>query len=317
MKEIVTTLGLAFCLHQGLLFTVSAASPSTRLGTGPSARLGTGPSATLGTGGDDVPAALVEMVDAERAFARRAQEVGAKQAFLDYFADSAVGFETGKPAPAKDGIRAQPDPPKDVEILFWWEPRYGDIAASGDLGFLTGPVRSARPDRNNGAVRHGNYASIWKRQPGGTFKVIIDIGIDPTAEVPFPAGFTRAPLESRYTGVEIAPLAVASLTAADRSLNAAAARSLADAYEAVLAPAGRVHRNGRLPMPDRENALAWLRTQSAVTGSESLYAEVADAGDLGYTWGSYVGGHYVRVWTRDASGRWLVSLDVTQPKRPG
>jgi ketosteroid isomerase-like protein len=284
---------MALALHQGLLFTISAASR------------------------DDVPAALAEMADAERAFVQRAQEVGAKQAFLDYFADSAVGFDAGRPAPAKDGIRKQPDPPKDVKILFWWEPRYGDIAASGELGWLTGPVRSARGDRNNGAVRHGKYASIWKRQPDGTFKVVIDVGIDPTAEVPFPAGFTRAPFEHRYAGHEIAPLAQASLLAADRALNTAAQRSVADAYSAALSPAGRIHRNGRLPMQGRGEAVEWLRTQAPMTGGESLYAEAAQSADLGYTWGSYDGGHYVRVWVRESSGAWKVALDVTQPKQAG
>jgi ketosteroid isomerase-like protein len=293
MKEIVSTLILALAMHQGLMFTVAGASR------------------------DDVPGALKEMADTERAFAQRAQEVGAKQAFLDFFADTAVGFETGQPAPARDGIRKQPDPPKDVKILFWWEPRYGDIAASGDLGWLTGPVRSARPDRNNGTVQHGSYASIWKRQPDGTFKVVIDIGIDPTAEVPFAPGFTRAPLENRFTGGEIAPLAEASLIAADRSLNVAARTSLVDAYAAALAPAGRIHRNGRLPMQGRDDAVAWLKRQPPLSDAEPLYAETAASADLGYTWGSYAGGHYVRVWVRDASGFWKVALDVTQPKRAG
>ena len=293
MKQIVATLVLAFGLHQGLMFTISAASA------------------------DDVPPALREMADTERAFAQRAQEVGAKQAFLDYFADTAVGFESGQPAPAKDGIRKQPDPPKDVKILFWWEPRYGDIAASGDLGWLTGPVRSARADRNDGAVRHGNYSSIWKRQPDGTFKVVIDVGIDPTAEVPFRDGFTRAPFENRYTGTEIAPLANASLLAADRALNVAAGASIADAYAAALSPAGRLHRNGRLPMEGRDAAVEWLRTQTPMAGAESLYGESAKSADLGYTWGAYDGGHYVRVWVREASGAWKVALDVTQPKRAG
>jgi ketosteroid isomerase-like protein len=293
MKQIVATLALAFGLHQGLMFSITAAAR------------------------DDVPRALVELADTERAFVRRAQEVGPKQAFLDYFADSAVGFDADHPAPAKDSIRKQPDPPKDVKILFWWEPRYGDIAASGELGWLTGPVRSARADRNNGAVRHGNYASIWKRQPDGTFKVIIDVGIDPTAEVPFPEGFTRAPFENRYTGDEIVPLAQASLLAADRALNTAARTSLVDAYAAALAPAGRVHRNGRPPMQGRDAALEWLKTQQPLTGAESLYAESARSADLGYTWGAYEGGHYVRVWVREASGAWKVALDVTQPKRAG
>jgi ketosteroid isomerase-like protein len=288
MKQIVSTLLLTLGIHQALMFTVAAASREA------------------------VPRALAEMADTERAFVQRAQEAGAKQAFLEYFADTAVGFETGQPTPAKEGIRRQPDPPAGVKILFWWEPRYGDIAASGDLGWLTGPVQSARDD---GPVRHGNYTSIWKRQPDGTFKVIIDVGIDPTAEVPFPHGFTRAPLADRYTGAQIAPLAHASLLSADRALNAAGRTSAADAYGAALAPAGRMHRNGQLPMR-REAALEWLRTQPPFTGAESLYAEAARSADLGYTWGSYDSGHYVRVWVREASGRWLVALDVTQPTRP-
>jgi ketosteroid isomerase-like protein len=291
MKQIVSTLALALALHQALMFSTRAMSR------------------------DDVPRALAEMADTERAFARRAGEVGAKQAFLEYFAETAVAFDSGRPAPAKDGIRRWPEPPKDVKVLFWWEPRYGDIAASGELGWLTGPVRSARSDRDNGAVRHGNYASIWKRQPDGTFKVVMDIGIDPTAEVPFADGFTRAPFENRYTGGDLGPLAESSLLAADRALNRAVGSSTAGAYAAALAPFARLHRNGRLPMQGREEAVAWLKTQPPMRGGESLYAEAAQSADLGYTWGSYDGGHYVRVWVRDASGMWYVTLDVTQPAR--
>jgi ketosteroid isomerase-like protein len=289
MKTIISTLVLALGLHQGLMFTVAS---------------------------DGIPRGLKEMAETERAFVQRAQEAGAKQAFLDYFADSAVGFESGKPAPAKDALRRQPDAPKDAKVVFWWEPRYGDIAASGELGWLTGPVRWTRPDKN-GAVRHGNYASIWKRQADGTFKVVIDVGIEPGAEVPFPEGFTRAPFERRYTGSDIGPLAESSLLAADRALNVAASRSLGDAYAAALAPQARVHRNGRLPFQGRDTAIEWLKTQAPVTGGESLYAEAARSADLGYTWGSYDGGHYVRVWVRETSGAWRVALDVTQPAPAG
>jgi hypothetical protein len=44
-------------------------------------------------------------------------------------------------APAKSLFRKQPDSPKDLRIL--WEPRYGDIAASGDLGRPGGDCRVA------------------------------------------------------------------------------------------------------------------------------------------------------------------------------
>jgi len=258
--------------------------------------------------------AFEEMAEAERAFARRAQEVSVHQAFMEYFADDAIGFDSGKPASAQAEMRKRPVQPRDPNVLFWWEPRYGDIAASGELGWLTGPARFGRKDADPAKLRHGNYASIWKRQPDGRFKVIIDIGSDPPGEVPFSPVLTRMPLAQRYAGGEIAPLARASLLAADRALNAAARTSPADAFAKAAAPAIRIHRNGRLPVEGREAAVAWLGTQNARTSAESLFAETAASGDLGYTWGSYEGGHYVRVWVRDAAGVWRVALDLEAPK---
>jgi ketosteroid isomerase-like protein len=260
------------------------------------------------------PPAFEELADAERAFAARAQEVSVLQAFMEYFADDAVGFETGQPASAQAEMRKQQVKPRDPNLLFWWEPRHGDIAASGDLGWLTGPARFGRRDAEPSKVRHGNYASIWKRQSDGRFKVIIDIGSDPPGEVPFAPGLTRMPFANRYVGAEIAPLARVSLLAADRALNAAARTSPSTAFEKAAAPAIRVHRNGRLPLEGREAVVAWLATQPGHTSAESLYAETAASSDLGYTFGSHERGHYVRVWVREASGSWRVALDLEAPR---
>src|SRR5688572_23439943 len=130
------------------------------------------------------PPALEGMAEAERAFARRAQEVSIQQSFIEFFADDAVSFRSDRPASAQEELRQRPVQPRDPNQLFWWEPRYGDVAASGELGWLTGPARFGRKDDPK-TLRHGNYASIWKRQPDGRFKVVIDIGSDPPAEVPF------------------------------------------------------------------------------------------------------------------------------------
>jgi len=291
MKPIVVTLALSFGLHQALLFSVGAQSPFP------------------------LPPALEEMAEAERAFARRAQEVSVPQAFSEWFADDAVSFQSVMPSSAQVELRRQRWTKRDPDQLFWWEPRYGDVAASGDLGYLTGPVRMGHRTRDAAKVRHGNYASIWKRQADGRFKVVIDIGLDPPGEVPFRPGLTRAPFEDRFTGREIAPLARASLLSADRAFNTVARTSLADAYEQTAARAVRLHRNGHLPFEGREPAIAWLRTQPPLEAAETLYAEAARSADLGYTWGSYERGHYARVWVRDATGAWRLVLDLDAPRR--
>src|SRR5512132_2873791 len=56
--------------------------------------------------------ALDGMVRSEQRFAARALVVGWKQAFLEYFADDAIGFDGEQVAPAKELFRKQPDPPR-------------------------------------------------------------------------------------------------------------------------------------------------------------------------------------------------------------
>ena len=55
----------------------------------------------------NLPEALTQMVEAERAFAARALVVGWKQAFLEYFADDAVGFD-GRSGPGEGSDPREP-----------------------------------------------------------------------------------------------------------------------------------------------------------------------------------------------------------------
>ena len=266
----------------------------------------------------DLPQALTQMVDTERAFAARALVVGWKEAFLEFFADDAIGFDEGKLGLAKDQIRATPDPPPNLQLI--WEPRYGDVAASGELGYLTGPVRTVLPSRDNGRPRHSSYTSVWKRQRDGSFKVVIDLGTPTPSAVPFAAGFTRASNANRFTGDydETTP----PLAAADGVLNSALRGSPVAAYRGRLAPGARFNRPNRLPVTGEANVMRWLASQPSYAAADSRYAEAARSGDLGYTWGSYaIGprqkptahGFYVRIWVRERNGQWKIAMDLLRP----
>lgn len=281
--------------------------------------------ATIGAGlgarqSQNPPDALTQMVDTERAFAARALVVGWKQAFLEYFADDAVGFDGGVGA-AKSQIRANPDPPPDLRLI--WEPRYGDIAASGDLGYLTGPVRNIRQSRDKGRPRHSVYASIWKRQRDGTFKVVMDFGVSTPGPATFAAGFRRAPSANRFSGDydETTP----PLSTADSVLNSGLRTGQATAYRGRLGTEVRFLRENMLPVVGERAALRYLAGQPAYSSVDSRYAEASRTGDLGYTWGNYtIGprqkprdqGFYVRVWQRERNGQWKVVLDVLRPLKP-
>lgn len=265
--------------------------------------------------GPEIPPDLAAMADAERAFSRRATEATPRDAFIEFFADESVSFQPD-PGPARERLRKQPPPPPG-RPAFTWEPRTGDIAASGDLGWLTGPVQYPQPD---GGVRHGCYFSVWKKQPDGSFRVILDVGVQPPGEVPFAPGFVRA--ASRATGTPAGSRADAerNLLNADQSFSQAIAKDgAASAFRATMHPSARLHRNGALPMTTRDEAAAWLMAHAKAMTSEPLKSETGASGDLGYTWGKMtvtgadgkaVDGYYVRLWTLGDGNRWQLVADV-------
>ena len=266
-----------------------------------------------------LPQALTQMIEAEQAFAARALVVGWKQAFLEYFAPDALGFQNGEVGLARDQISRTPDPPPDLQLI--WEPRYGDVAASGELGYLTGPVRHVRAEATGGKPRHSNYTSIWKRQRDGSFKVVMDVGIDTPGPVPFASGFTRAPQANRFTGDydETTP----PLGTADGLLNAGLRQDQERAYRPHLTASARLHRGNLMPMVGDRRILQWLEKQPALAAADTRYSEASRSGDLGYTWGTYSSkgarrgtqsGFYVRIWVRERSGQWKLALDILQPQ---
>lgn len=266
-----------------------------------------------------LPAALEAMADAERAFARAATIRGVRDAFLEYFAEDSLAF-TPLPVSARDRLRQQPSRPFSVQGIVW-EPRAGDVAASEEVGWLTGPATFL----DNGSTRgYGCYLSVWRKQPDGRWMVFIDIGTDSPDPVPFAPGLTQVAAERRYRGADGAATARASLLEADRQLNAEIGTTgAAAAYAGRMKRDSRLHRNGVVPVVGGEAIAAWLAARAAGMQAESGAADVSRAGDLGYSYGTYrlgdeggEAGPYVRIWARDETGRWLLMADVAHPAPP-
>ncbi|HEX6376229.1 MAG TPA: DUF4440 domain-containing protein [Allosphingosinicella sp.] len=246
-----------------------------------------------------------QVAEAERAFARAAQTDGVNAAFLRYAAPDAIVFQPG-PTPAKAALAANPLPRVPLD---WW-PVYAGIAASGDLGFTTGPFVVG----SGGRKGHGWYFTIWRRQPDGSWRWVLDHG-PPTREA--------APLFGNAEVVALPPgrassrsQAQGSLRAADAHLAAALALDARAALPRFLAADGRLMRVGPQPAV---GAAAWAPVLAA--GPERietapLGGEVSEAGDLAYTFGTArwekdgvpVGGHYVRIWQRREDG-WKLIVD--------
>ncbi len=266
---------------------------------------------------EPIPATLQAMVETERAFAQAATQKGIRDSFLDYFAADSIAFT---PAPISATARLRERPSRAFsEAALRWEPRTGDVAASGDLGWLTGPSTFTDHTVANPHPQPGNYLSIWRRQADGEWRVYIDQGSQPPEPVSFAPGFTRFAFPSRYRGGETGARASATLQAADRALNAALGARGGAAYAEVTTEGSRLHRSGSMPSVGRAQIEKWMKEHASAMTATTGAAESALSGDLGYSYGRFEvtapapkSGAYVRVWQRDANGKWFVVVDVTQ-----
>ena len=59
-----------------------------------------------------------------------------------------------------------------------WTPDFADVAASGDLGYTLGHYVVTVPAPKGGTSKRekGNYVTLWRRQPDGSWKVVVDGG---------------------------------------------------------------------------------------------------------------------------------------------
>jgi hypothetical protein len=104
-------------------------------------------------------------LDAERAFAADAQNLGQWSAFMKWSADDAVMF-VPKPVIAHEFLKDRKDPPVAV---FWW-PGRSYLSCDGTYAVNTGPwVREW-------GKSVGYFTTVWKRQPDGGWKWIYDGG---------------------------------------------------------------------------------------------------------------------------------------------
>lgn len=125
---------------------------------------------------DGAAAAARQVRAADSAFAARADSAGVAEAFAAFAApDGAV--LTGSPVirygPA--AIGAGFGPPGAVAIQ--WAPRIARAAPSADLGFTVGEARiESRAADGATRVSYSKYLSVWRRQPGGEWRYVIDGG---------------------------------------------------------------------------------------------------------------------------------------------
>lgn len=115
---------------------------------------------------------LNEMLETDKAFSAASEKMGLNKAFLEYVADDAVLLRPGYlpiiEADVIKFIQAQ----EDSSFTMTWVPKGGDIASSADLGYIYGVYKVVTAD----TTLTGTYLNVWKKQPDGQWKFVIDSG---------------------------------------------------------------------------------------------------------------------------------------------
>ncbi|MDQ3918519.1 MAG: nuclear transport factor 2 family protein [Acidobacteriota bacterium] len=287
----------------------------------------------LAIDGKTFPRALIAVVEAERAFALFTAEAGMKKGFLRYAAPDAVIFRRTPVNAIEAWTQTNPPPPG----LLTWYPTYADVSRAGDLGWTTGPYEFREKTEEKQPAASGHYVTLWRRQPDGAFKFVLDFGIRhdaPAAKetgLQYPPSARKAGSEGKGDkgrGVADVEAARTSLFDAERALAADSARE--GSARALLSRADdsfRLYRQNSFPFVGREAARKALEGKTDVVTWKAAKAEVSRSGDLGYAYGTYESkrkasdakpaeqGNYMRIWKREG-GTWRVVLDVTSAVRP-
>lgn len=115
---------------------------------------------------------LQEMVDTDKAFSAASEKEGMKKAFLEYIADDAVLLRPGFLPIIEGDVIKFLNAQEDTSFTMTWEPKGGDIASSGDMGFTYGVYKVATAD----TTLMGTYLNVWRKQADGKWKFVIDTG---------------------------------------------------------------------------------------------------------------------------------------------
>lgn len=277
-----------------------------------------------------MPGELRALVETERAFSRMSEAKGMKEAFLSFAADDGVLFRRVVVNAKELWRKANPAPTG----LLTWRPALADISSGGDMGYTAGPWEFREKATDKDAAGHGEFVTVWRKQADGTWKFEADIGISH----PAPVGAARTVVEYPPNRGKAKGDAKAGISAemANKALLDAEGELAQEAIskgavEALLSHADeglRVYRPDAFPLTGKASAREALQAKTSIVTWHAGKTGAARSGDLGYVYGTFEAranaadakpteqGHYLRIWKRQASGKWRVVLDITNPVRP-
>lgn len=253
------------------------------------------------------------LVAADNYFAALAKEKGAIKAFKTISDDATIIL--------KSDSSVNSNKQQGLQLLNW-QPSLAKISKSGDWGFTSGLYSINQEDKSD--TSYGEYASVWKMNKKGVWKLAINIvnshprpKTEPLLNYTDPKEFkffkqiSERRLQQREDMVFTSDKLFSTALVGYKNL----------AYNVFLGDEARLLFPGHNPIIGKGNITDFLRYQELSITTEPLKANRSLGSDLAYTYGkaSITKGNivssynYVRIWEVQEGYKWNVILEVFSP----
>jgi ketosteroid isomerase-like protein len=251
---------------------------------------------------------LNKIVETEKAFAQAAETKGIRSAFLEFLADDGVIFRPNA-INGKESWLAR----SESQALLSWQPSFADVSSNGVLGYSTGAGEFRPKGKTGTEVYYSEYATVWRKQPDGNYKAVIDMGISHDKPLTSETVWKSPVYTVKVTGAD-KPYAA---NTANLFFDTATTKGLSAAYKMFATDDVRFLREGKLPILGKQNALAETKKdKSKIVFGKSM--TIQSAGDMAYALTTFEKkdgikiferGNTLQIWKlRD--GKWQIVLDV-------
>lgn len=123
----------------------------------------------------------VLLFDLEARFAKDTLERGGA-GFASWFADDGVALGNGQPPVIGRVAIAKSANWSPSTYQLTWTPTDAQMGPSGDMGYTWGHFEGRSKDSNgNPVLTSGRYMTIWRKEPDGNWKVVLDAGANEPA----------------------------------------------------------------------------------------------------------------------------------------
>jgi ketosteroid isomerase-like protein len=219
------------------------------------------------------------IVDSERAFQQAVLDLGERDGFLAFLAESAVLFRP-RPVPGRAAYLGKPDPGTELR----WQPDLAHVSGGGDFGWASGPWMLGTGWATGRPGATGHYLTVWRREAAGQWRVVLDGG------APYPVDES-----ARATHLQVTPRLREPGSGRGRRADCAAEffavwreDGRAEALEEFVAKDVRLAQAGRPPLDGSKIARRGDLLRDAVLAAGRVTRSVSsESNDVVVTYGEY------------------------------